>query len=534
MSSQISPFAYAMSASTTTANGAVSLSTPDPSGECSGRMSLFFKSVRGLNAPRQYQYMEEACRESPEDAFLLAFHIRDCRGGKGEREIGRRSLIWLFINRPELFERVMSLIPEYGRWDDVLQFFPGVLDLSDIKHVRANYVSTVKDSKRLEQLHTLQRQMVNLFARQLHQDRKNMDQGRPCSLAAKWAPTEGDSLDRRSGVFTTLAVQMKISQRTLRKHYLTPLRAYLNVVERYMCNKQWDAINYSKVPSCAMKRLKKSFEKHDEKRFQEWRTALKKGDPTVAKVNAKQLQPHELVREMRTTGRADEVCEAQWNVLEAECIKNGALDNDVVVVDTSSSMHSPNYLPFDVACAMGLLISKCSVGQFKHYVFTFNTTPNFAYIPDAPLYQRWNNLSNIDWGGSTNIQATFRLILNRAQEHKLSQDDMPKRLWIVSDMQFNQVEGWNSGTTNFEAIEKMYAQSGYTRPQIVFWNVNGSSSDFPVSVGDHGTALISGFSPSIMKAVLSGDDTFSPYGIMRKSLDDKRYDPVRLCISNER
>lgn len=521
-----------MAASATTANGAVSLATPDPSGESSGRLSLFFKSVRGLNAPRQYQYMVEASQESVTDAFLLAFHTRDCRGGKGERELGRRCLVWLFINYPHLFAKVAKLLPEYGRWDDVLQFFPGVLDLSNIEFVRANYVSTVPTDKRLVVLRTLQTQMVQLFGRKLQDDLENMTQGKPCSLAAKWAPTEGDSLDRKSGVFNSLATEMNVSPRALRKQYLTPLRAYLKIVERFMCDREWDEIDYNKVPSCAMKRLKKSFEKHDETRFQEWRDALQKGDPKVAKVNAKQLQPHELVREMRTSCHADGVCAAQWKIMEEECMKNGSLDNDIAVVDTSASMHSPDYLPYDVACAMGLLISKCSVGKFKHHVLTFNSVPAFAVIKDAPIYDRWRQLSSISWGGSTNLQATFELILNRGKECKLTQEDMPKRLWIISDMQFKQVNGYGA-VTNFEAIEKMYAASGYTRPQIVFWNVNGSSSDFPVSVGDHGTALISGFSPSVMKAVLEGDDSFSPYGIMRKSLDSDRLQPVRLALGVE-
>lgn len=532
MSSQTSKFVYAMNASASTCNGAVSLSTPDPSGESSGRVGLFFKSVRGLNTPRQYQFMVEAAQESTVDAFLLGFHIRDCRGGKGERELGRRCLIWLFINHPRLFAKVVKLLPEYGRWDDVLQFFPGVLDLSDIEHVRTNYVSIVPNRKRLMVLQTLQSQMVQLMGRQLQEDHKNMLTGTPCQLTAKWAPTEGDSIDRKTGVFQTLAKEMKISPRTLRKQYLTPLRSYLKVVERFMCDHEWGEIDYSKVPSCAMKRLKKSFEKHDEERFQKWRAALQKNDPNVAKVCAKQLMPHELIREMRTSGYADEVCEAQWHVLEEECRKNGSLDDDVVVVDTSSSMHSPDYLPFDVAVSMGLLISACSTGKFKNLVMTFNSVPEVVMIKDGPLYNRWLQVTGINWGGSTNLQATFELILSRGKAYQLDQKDMPKRLWIVSDMQFNQVNDYGR-STNFEAIDKMYSESGYTRPQIVFWNVNGASDDFPVSVGDHGTALISGFSPSVMKAVLEGDDSFSPYGIMRKTLDSERLRPVRVALGVE-
>ena len=528
MSSQIPNFAYAMSSSVT-ANGAVSLSTPDPSGHNSGRMALFFKSVRGLNAPQQYQYMINSLNESEIDTFLLAFHIRDCRGGKGEREIGRRCLIWLFINKPLLFKKVLKLLPEYGRWDDLLQLFPGVLKLSDINYVRNNYVSNIPDSNHLETLQHIQKQIVQLFGSKIKEDYTRMVNGETCSLAAKWAPTEGGSLDSKTGVFKTLANEMKISPRDLRKKYITPLREYLRVVERFMCERRWDEIDYNTVPSCAMKRLKKSFEKNDEERFQEWRDALKNEDPNVAKVNAKQLLPYELVREMRIQKSADDVCKAQWKILEDECAKNGCFNSDVAVVDTSASMHSSDYLPFDVATSLGLLISKCS-DKFKNMVLTFNTVPEFVMINDGSIYERWRQVTGINWGGSTNIQATFELILQKGRQFDLKQEDMPKRLWIISDMQFNQVNGYGS-ITNFEAIEKMYSESGYTRPQIVFWNVNGNSTDFPVTSGENGTALISGFSPSVMKAILSGKD-FSPYSVMRDTLDSDRLLPVRKALED--
>ena len=531
MSSHSSNFAYAMTNSNsmiTTANGAVSLSNPDVSGETNGRLSLLFKSVRGLNVPVQYDYMIKSSKENIIDTFLLAFHIRDCRGGKGERDIGRRCLIWLFINYPDLFSNIVKFIPEYGRWDDIIHFFPIVLDLSNIEFVRVNYVSYITEA-RLSELHILQKQLVKIFTDKIREDHLLMLQGLPCSLAAKWAPSEGDSLDRNTGVYMTIAKEMNISPRILRKKYLSPLRAYLKIVERYMCDGKWDDIDYNKVPSCSMKRLKKSFEKHDAVRFDEWRSALKKGNPKMAKVNSKQLFPHELVREMRIKCCADDVCSAQWSILEDECMKNGLLDNDLAVVDTSASMYSNNYIPYDVACAIGLLISKCSVGKFKHHVMTFSTNPSFVVLDDRSIYERYNQLQGIAWSGSTNIQKIFILILEKGKLHGLTQNDMPKRLWILSDMQFDKIDD-NNDITNFQAIDKMYNASGYTRPNIIFWNINGSSNDFPVSVDDNGTALISGFSPSIMNSILNCNDNFSSYNIMRRSLDDKRLTQIRNAL----
>ena len=88
----MSNFAKAMNI-TTTANGALSYSTPDTSNNYTGRISLFFKGVRGLSIPKLYQYLSKCAKESLLDTFLLVFHLRDCRGGKGERDLGRKATI---------------------------------------------------------------------------------------------------------------------------------------------------------------------------------------------------------------------------------------------------------------------------------------------------------------------------------------------------------------------------------------------------------------------------------------------------------
>lgn len=493
-------------------NGALSYASPDPSGETSGRLSLFFKGARGLEVSRLYEYLRDSANESLLDTFLLAFHLRDCRGGKGERELGRRAFIWLFINYPVQFRNVLPLIAEYGRWDDLIELFPGMLKLE----------YTTPES---EYLQFLQNEVVQLVATQLRTDRAAMLIGKPCSLCAKWTPTEGDRHDRKTGVFRTLAAAVGVSARSLRKNYNTPLRTYIKIVERYMCSGQWEEIDFNKVPSQAMKRLKKAFEKHQPEKYAVWRNALKLG---YTKVNAKQLHPHELVREMRSKNISDPVTEAQWKILAEEVHKLGSLKDAVVVVDTSLSMCSPNYIPLDVAIAMGMLISDMVQGPFHGHVITFNQEPIFQVVPDGSAYNRFFAIRNMSWGGTTNLEGTFKLILDRATGCKLSQEDMPKRLFIISDMQFNKIDNDNC-TTNWERINEMYITAGYNRPQLIFWNVNGASTDFPVTSGEQGTALISGFSPAILNTILNGDE-LTPVGIMRIALDDTRYDAVRTAL----
>jgi len=500
MSQTATTFASAMNACATTWNGALSYASPDLSGEYTGRISLFFKAVRGLEDQQLFSYLTTSARESVSDTFLLAFQLRDCRGGKGERALGRKAFSWLAENYPTQFEKVFSLIPEYGRWDDLHS-----LPIAD--------------------------KVAFLFAEQLKKDKKNMEEGLPCTLCAKWAPTEKDSTDRKLGTFSHLAKALRVLPRTLRKEYLTPLRAYIKVVENYMCTGKWDQIDFNKVPSCAMKRLKKAFQKHDPERFNAWKEALKLGDKKVAKVNAKQLFPYEIVREMRTKGKTDAVLEAQWKVMEEEVEKLGSLKDCIAVVDTSGSMMSANEgLPLDVAVSLGMLISKMSTGTFHGHLLTFEEKPSFAVIPDTDVYSRYLAVHRMSWGGSTNLEAVFSLILSRGKTCKLRQEDMPKRLFIISDMQFNSATSvYGQPQTNMERINEMYASSGYTRPQIVFWNVNGSSTDFPCTKDENGTVLISGFSPSILKAILNGKE-FSTVSVLRESLDDARYLPVKQAL----
>jgi len=515
----MSKFANAMNANVYTWNGALSYSSPDPSKEANGRLSLFFKGVRGLHINTLHKYLKESADENLLDTFLLVFHIRDCRGGKGERELGRQSLIWLFINYPDEFSRIIHLLPEYGRWDDLLEFFPKCLDLTK-NEFYYKYLKKVPEPTYVEKLRNLQIKAVSLVVTQLQQDRKNMLLGKPCSLCAKWTPTEGDRLDRKTGIFKILAEAIGVTPRSLRKNYNTPLREYLKICEVYMCSGKWGNIDFNKVPSRAMKLLKNAFNKHDSSRYQEWIQALKLGKPNV-KVNGKQLFPHELVHEMSTKGLSDIVIEEQWKSLINEVKKRGTMRDTIAVVDTSGSMTG---LPLDVAIAMGMVISEVVEGPFHGHVITFSDKPKFEIIRDGSAFDRYKIIRDMEWGGSTNLEEVFNLILNRARECKLSEKDMPKTLIIISDMQFNQAT--NQYQTNWECINNLYNKHGYTRPQIVFWNVVGNTIDFPVTKGEHGTALISGFSPSILKALVFNED-YNPMSVLQSAIGDTRYDEVR-------
>lgn len=546
----MSKFETAMQNKLTTWNGAKTLVTPDPSGKTSGRISLYFKSTRTLNIPQLYRYLKVASSEDPVHTLILVFYIRDCRGvGKAERELGRQALKWMFLNFPELFMKVAHLIPMYGRWDDLLHLWPCILDLKCptqnptdaqmtrwLQYLRNNYCSRISDKETLFKLQRYQKDLVRLVGNQLVKDKKEMEGGNTVSLCAKWAPTERGSLDQQYGVTGTLCRIMGWSRTKYRKEFTSPLRSYLEVVESLMCRKDWEKIDFNRVPSCAMKRLKKAFEKHTPATFYEWRNRLVTGQ---TKVNAKELQPHELIHEIRTKSKTDNVIEAQWMVLEQEIRKLGVLTDSVVVVDTSSSMTSwggkqkYSFSPLDVAIGIGILIASSVKGPFHNNIITFSQSPTFVKLKRNTLYQRYVQICNASWAGNTNLQATFDLILECAQESKLTDDDMPKRIFILSDMQFDSADVITKNDdfdlthhrTNFHAIDAKYKAAGYIRPQIIFWDVCGEGEDFAVSVNEQGTALVSGFSPSIIKAILHGDK-LDPWSMVLKTLGDERYESL--------
>ena len=226
-------------------------------------LSLLCESSGFIPDKILYEHLRRSADENLPDTIVIIFHIRDCRGGKGERELGIKALIWLFLNYPSEFMKVTSLIPMYGRWDDYLRFFPSVLDpWAPDENIGENIDRGL--------CAFYQTCLVNSMGIKLKADLLSMKKGLPVSLCAKWAPSEKDSMDRRFCVVRALCLSMNISFKTYRTQYLSPLRSYLKIVEKYMCENKWENINYSSVPFYAMKKLERAFERHNSENYKKW------------------------------------------------------------------------------------------------------------------------------------------------------------------------------------------------------------------------------------------------------------------------
>jgi len=462
-----------------------------------------------------YGFLDRMWAESPITTLKLIFYKRDCRGGQKEKRLFHVCFNWLLEYHNETAMANLGHIPFFGYWKDLLQ----LVKMNSFNQALLDSVAT-------------------LFADQLNLDRMCLmdvwDGLKPqenISLCAKWAPSPGRHFDKSTKITKLIAKKMGFDHNrwaeSFRKRFTSPLRAYVNVVEREMCANNWSKIDYSKVPSVAMKLYRKTFEKHDSERFNEWVKSL--GDKTKkTKINVSQLYAHEIVNKyMSDSGHMkselDQFTEEQWLAFERETAKLGTLEKCLVISDTSSSMSG---IPMLVSVTLGVLITRLTKAPFNNQVITFNSQPAIVQLEGKTLHENVKEVAAIPWGGSTNLDATFRLILDRAVKAQTRPEDMPTRVFLLTDNQFNsQVTDWNSSA--FERIVEMYKLKGYTPPQIIFWNLRGDTKTHPVRAHDQGVCMVSGFSVSILKTLLAGNLP-DPVSVMNAAISDARYD--RLVI----
>lgn len=474
---------------TSTTNGMAAFTST-----CKYNVDLFgdIGSSRGKDVTALF---EQALHEDAELAVRIALWTRDVRSGAGERQIFRDILLHLESNHRAYLvnTNLLSKIPELGRFDDLLVF-----NSDEVKSIAFSII------------------------------REALNDGN--GLCAKWMPRKGP-----------VAVELRNFLGLTPKAYRKTLVNMTNVVETQMCNKEFEAINFSHVPSLAMSRYTKAFAKRAPEQFTKFKEDLQKGDPKIAKVNAGAVYPYDVIKTLVYGDKV--VADAQW-----EALPNFIGDANILpLVDVSGSMYTAagtnsNVSCLDVAVSLGLYCASKNTGKFKDLFLTFSSDPEFVTLRGS-LSARYETMSQSNWQMSTNLELALKAILDMAVKNNVPQEEMPSALLIMSDMQFDSCVStgkakddmygymsyisYMSEAANPRAIEMIkseYISKGYNPPAVVFWNLN-SRDNKPVKFNETGTALISGFSPSIMKAVLSADiNNMTPEGIMRRAIMIDRYD----------
>ena len=454
---------------TLTENGMVTNSST--LNEC---VNLFFTigAMRGQDKQRLISTFSKAFNENPLTALKILFWVRDVRGGAGERQIFRDILKYLVENHPNVVKQNIQAIPHFGRWDDLSVLFGTKLEADATK----------------------------MFV-----DGLIVENG----LCAKWIP-------RKGVIFNAIRKALKTTPKNLRNL----LVGISNTVEQKMCANQWTNIEYSKTPSLAMGRYTKAFVKHDTTGFTEYLEKLKKGE---VKVNAGAVYPYNVVQTMNQGSW--ELANEQWKSLPN--FMEGTTERILPVVDVSGSMGSVvsgGITCLDVAISLGLYISERNEGVFKDSFITFSEKPELQGL-SGTLKERYEQMSQADWGMNTNLNLVFNLILNQALKHKVLPEDMPSKILIMSDMEFDQAT--RQSESAIQMIRRQYEESGYTLPEIIFWNIQSRGKNFPVRHDESGTALISGLSSSIVKSVLGGKE-MTPVSIMNETINSERYSIIEI------
>lgn len=469
-----------------TENGAITNSTT-----LNNVLDLFFicGACRKLSEEEIEIKLQKAWVEDKLQTLKLIFFASDIREGLGERRFTKIALKWLEKNYKETLEKVIYLVPEYNRWDSLFHLdSEKVLDRVHFELTRQER-SCNKDKQQLEEM--------------------------SIGLLAKWMPR------RYNKEFEKFRIAFQKKYKLNDAAYRKLIAKTSKTVEQQMSAKEWDKINYEHVPSVASNKYRKAFYKHDEVRYKEYIEAVTKGEK---KINASAIFPYDIYRAIRR-GDNEQAIVAQWNSLPNYL--EGINEKILPVCDVSGSMDSTDGLPLAISISFGIYFSERNNSIFKDGFITFSKQPKLQILKGNFI----EKVRQFDRGfaENTNMISVFELILNKAKDNNLKQDDMPTTILVFSDMEFDSCCE-NNSKTNYEKIKNLYEFSGYEFPKLVFWNISSSSSNksnFPIQKDDR-AILVSGSTPSVIKSILHSK--CDPIEVMNTTLNSERYSILNSII----
>lgn len=450
-----------------------------------------FAAVGGLRRESEEEITGRFLRAYAEDADLamkILFYARDVRGGAGERRVFRTVLRWLAENEPQSLEKNIPYIAEYGRFDDLLTL-----------------MGTPCEDGALRQIQ-----------KQLDADRAALASGGSVSLLAKWLPSVNASNQDTVRTAKRLARRMGMNDAEYRK-ILSALRAGTDLMENRLREKDY-TFDYAKQPSRAMFKYRRAFIRNDGERYGAFMSRAAEG---AERLHTGALTPYEIIRPLLGYGsipaQERQAINATWNAQED--FTGG--ENALVVIDGSGSMYGgADPLPAAVALSLGIYYAERSTGAFHNHFITFSETPRLVEIKGRDICEKVRCCRRFNEIANTNLQRVFELILSAAVKNRVPQREMPAKIYIISDMEFDLCTADRS-VTNFEYAKRLFAKRGYRLPEVVFWNVASRSRQQPVRLDETGTALVSGCNPRIFSMLKQG--ILSPYAFMMSVLGSGRY-----------
>lgn len=497
---------------TTTANGATTYAS---TGEYLLDLNYNIPSLR--NDPYKFEStFIKAYSENKNLAIRWLLYLRDIKNGAGERNSFRVLFVDFAMTYPAVALDIIkkcNIQNDFGRWDDLIYIW----------HALEYTSKEITDCIKL------------IITKQLNEDIKkcaeatSADEDCHISLLGKWMPSINTSSKDTRTIANWVANELKLTSKQYRK-MLSLLRRHSKVVEVDTSANNWKEIEYERVPSYANLKYKDAFLWHDTERRKNYLTKLKEGKATI---NAGTLFMYDIIHNYRKDGpysfnsTKDEALEELWKNLPTPA----KLSNTLVVRDGSGSMldsisYSSSLTSMDVGDSICIFLSQFNTGEFKNKFITFSSRPKIVDLTSSDdLCTKLNILSKYNDCSNTDIEKVFDLILNTAIKNKIKQEDMPERIVIVSDMQFDCGCTSTPDKTLFESFIEKYKEHGYKMPKLIFWNTSTYyNHDVPLRTNENGVTLLSGFSNNMVDMVVNNE--LDPFKALIKTLKNKKYDCV--------
>lgn len=455
-------------------------------------LDMFFKAgaMRNSSAQEIADTVVRAYAENPDKAMKIIFFARDARGGLGERRFFRIAIAALVKTAPETVKKNIRLFAEYGRFDDLC-----VLLGTPLEKEAAEIIDT-----------------------QLRSDKAAMAAGGKVSLLAKWLPSVNTSSKETRNMGRRLAALLGMSEPEYRRT-LSALRKYTDILENRLRERDY-TFNYEIQPSCAMFKYRRAFIRNDNERYTSYLNKIHSGE---AKLHADRLFPYDIVRaaiEGNISPEEKLSLDTAWKSLPD--LTAAKRENAIAVIDGSGSMTwGMGIRPIDAALSLGIYFAEHNTGAFANHFITFSETPRLVEIKGSDIVEKSRYCYTFNEMANTNLAAVFKLILNTSVKNRVHQSELPAKLYIISDMQFDRCVIGGNNDALFSSMRKLYSQYGYKLPEVIFWNVNSRCDAMPVTRSETGAALVSGYSPAIFDMVMGGD--CSPETVMNRILSSERY-----------
>lgn len=399
---------------------------------------------------------------------------------------------WLADYEPGAVRKNIALIPEYGRYDDLIALLGTSCEKEALELIR-------------EQL------------------KKDMAADKEVSLLAKWLPSVNASNRETVRQGKHIADFLGMTERQYRKT-LTELRKKIQLLENRLRERDY-SFDYAKQPSKAMFKYRRAFMRNDGERYRQFLEQVKNG---AAVMHTGTLMPYEIIMPCfkgwsvnHTLSKSERrAMDVTWNALE----EFGTDENAIVVVDGSGSMYGYREpVPEAVALSLGIYFAERNKGAFRNHFITFSANPRLVEIKGRDIVEKVRYCAGFNEVANTNLRGVFELLLKTAVKHHVPQEDMPKRLYIVSDMEFDSCMEY-ADVTNFTYARGIFENSGYQLPEVIFWNVASRNRQQPVTKNEQGVALVSGCTPRLFSMIAGG--ATSPYDVMMEMINSGRYDVI--------